>query len=761
MTHKHAVAVLTVVAALFGQFGSAHAQQAALPNLPAEPILRIEAGEHSARILRIDTDAANKFVVTTSYDKTARVWSLPNGKLDRVLRLPIDYGNIGKAYSVAISPDGNTIAVGGWTGPVPHHNIFLFDRASGAMKQRLGDLPDVINHLAYSTDGKRLAASLSNYGIRVFDAVNSYRLLPSDAQYGGDSYSAMFDRAGRLVTSSQDGVIRLYGADQYAAPAFRFEWKGHRPYTAAFSPDGSRVAVGASENHDVVVLSGSNLKELFKPDTTRIPKNDALDAVAWSEDGRFLYAGGSWNPNNVWQVRGWSDGGRGRYVDVPVASQIILELIALKSGSILVGGAKGVALLDPDAKVRQLQGFGALDLSSDVARSMVLQVSADGGIVQIDAREPRHTYRFAIADRLVKIDPPKDDALKSPITNGPGLDIKNWVESYSAAVNGSPIKLQANERSLSVAIVPSTKHFVLGADFSLRLLNQLGHDVWPRAPGVPDGAWHVNVTGNQRLVVAAYGDGTIRWHRLSDGKQLLALFIHPDGQRWVVWTPEGYYDASVGADELIGWHINHGYDRVPDFYPVLQFRDRFYRPDVIRRLLQTPNLDVEQALRDADQAAGRRTTGAVSVRSLLTPMVEINDPKNPAAVDRTDLTIGYSVRSPSPSDTLRVEALVDAVNVTAEDRRLVDVGETRAGILHLTIPRRDSTVSVLAYNQNGAGEPAKVQVKWRGPGTDPKATLYVLAIGISNYKDQNIRLRYPAKDATDFVALAKAQEGGL
>jgi hypothetical protein len=63
------------------------------------------------------------------------------------------------------------------------------------------------------------------------------------------------------------------------------------------------------------------------------------------------------------------------------------------------------------------------------------------------------------------------------------------------------------------------------------------------------------------------------------------------------------------------------------------------------------------------------------------------------------------------------------------------------------LPRRDSMVSVLAYNKNGPGEPAKVQVKWRGPGTDPKLTLYVLAIGVSDYKDEHFRLRFPAKDA--------------
>ena len=137
------------------------------PELPTEPILRIETGNHGALIRRIDTDAENRFAVTASDDKTMRAWSLPEGRLMRVLRLPIDQGNIGRAFAVAISPDGTTVATGGWTGTAGHYNIFLFDRASGELKQRLRDLPNPIHHLAYSPDGRRLVASLGgSNGIR-------------------------------------------------------------------------------------------------------------------------------------------------------------------------------------------------------------------------------------------------------------------------------------------------------------------------------------------------------------------------------------------------------------------------------------------------------------------------------------------------------------------------------------------------------------------------------------------------------------------
>ena len=84
--------------------------------VPKTPFPRIETGMHTASIKRISVDRAERFVVTGSYDKTVRIWSLPEGKLLRTLRLPIGEGHVGKVYAVAISPDGETVAVGGWTG---------------------------------------------------------------------------------------------------------------------------------------------------------------------------------------------------------------------------------------------------------------------------------------------------------------------------------------------------------------------------------------------------------------------------------------------------------------------------------------------------------------------------------------------------------------------------------------------------------------------------------------------------------------------
>jgi hypothetical protein len=94
----------------------------------------------------------------------------------------------------------------------------------------------------------------------------------------------------------------------------------------------------------------------------------------------------------------------------------------------------------------------------------------------------------------------------------------------------------------------------------------------------PGAVWGVNVSGDGRWVVAALGDGSVRWYRASDGQEQLALFVHGDHERWIAWTPTGYYDTSMGGENLVGWHVNRAFNQSADFFSVGRFRERFYQP---------------------------------------------------------------------------------------------------------------------------------------------------------------------------------------
>ncbi len=420
----------------------------------------------------------------------------------------------------------------------------------------------------------------------------------------------------------------------------------------------------------------------------------------------------------------------------------------------LFADAVGFGLIDGAGKVIRLQNLGSTD-----PRRVTLQISPDARTVQITDDQSDHLFRFALARRTVAFDPSPSAALASSITGSIRIKLSDWEDSLSPMLNGAKLALSKDERSQSVALVPGTDQVALGAYWSMRLFNAQGKQIWSRA--VPGVVWGVNVSSDGKLIVAAYNGGTIRWHRASDGEELLALFIHPDGQRWIAWTPQGYYDASAGADDLIGWQVNHGYDQAPDFFPVSQFQQRFNRRDVIARVLDT--LDVDKALAEANKAAGAPVAKAAPLpASALTPVVEIKDPAPNSEQTSRELSLSYVARMTTHDPIDKVEALVDGVSVKSEDHELLTQGDMRVGNLRLTMPLHDAKISVIAYNKNGPSQPASVQVLWRGPGREEKVTLYVLAIGVTHYKAQGLPVvHFPAKDAHDFVGLAKAEEGGL
>jgi WD40 repeat protein len=297
---------------------------------PTEPILRLGTGMQTATIRRISVDAAGRLLLTVSDDKTAYLWSLSDGHRVRVLRPPIGTGAEGKLYAGALSPDGRIAAVGGWTGWDwdASASVYLFDTSSGRLLRRLSGLPGAIDSLAVSPDGQFLGAGLSgNNGIRVW-RTSDWTLAWDDRAYLNSVYGLSFSKFDELVTSSDDGFLRLYDQrgqlkhQKVKAPG------GADPLGVAFSPEGTQVAVGYDDSNRVDVLSGDDLRLLWSPDLKGI--NGQMAIVVWSKDGKTLLAGDrAYDEQHRLFIRAWSDGGKGAYRDVSAAQNTIMGLAAL------------------------------------------------------------------------------------------------------------------------------------------------------------------------------------------------------------------------------------------------------------------------------------------------------------------------------------------------------------------------------------------------------------------------------------------------
>jgi hypothetical protein len=226
----------------------------------------------------------------------------------------------------------------------------------------------------------------------------------------------------------------------------------------------------------------------------------------------------------------------------------------------------------------------------------------------------------------------------------------------------------------------------------------------------------------------------------------------------VLWTPSGYYDASPGGEDFIGWHVNNGKDQAADFFPNSRFRSTFYRPDVIDRVIAT--MDEAEALRLANEQPGRKPAETASVRDKLPPVVAISSPADGAEVSTVSIKVHYAARSQVALSRLKV--LVDGRPVSIEG---IGQAPKASGELSVPIPARDCDVSVMAENRYAASEPATIRLRWKEAAAreafEIKPKLYVLAVGVSAYQDREMRLVLAAKDALDFGAAWKEQRGRL
>jgi WD40 repeat protein len=727
---------------------------------PREPILKIETAMHTSQIWRIDVDAANRLLVTGSDDKAVRVWELPSGRLLNVLRPPVGAGNEGKIFSVAISPDGKTVACGGWTGWDwdGQASIYLFNRATGELSRRIDGLPSAIDHLAYSPDGAYLAASLGGNGIRVFRS-KDVLLIGEDKDYGDYSLGIVFDQQNRIAAASLDGYIRLYAAP--GGKGLRLIAKkqapgGKKPFSLAFSPDGKLLAAGFQDTTKVDVLSARDLSFLYSPDTSGV-NNGILSAVAFSADGHNLYAGGTYHSGTQSPIFVWDAAGKGERRELSGAAMTIMHILPLKTGGIVYGAA------DPAFGVIDKSHARVLFQSAQIADYRInwegFRLSRDGKRVSFGYElQGKSPATFDMEARTLILDRDARD-LFSPDTTG--LNVTDWNNSTEPKLNGRLLKLSQYETSFSFAVAPGNVGFLLGTHFSLRYFDQDGLEKW--SSSVPGVAWGVNISRDGRLCVAAFSDGTIRWYGLKDGKELLAFFPHSDKRRWIIWSASGYYDASPGGEDLVGWHINKGKSKAADFFPASRFRSTYYRPDIIARLLETGNEG--EAIRIANEEAGRKTQKA-QLEKILPPVVTILSPRDSEILTQPEITIAYTVRSSSAEPVTGIRALIDG-RPARQERGLKVVGKgTQEETLKITIPERDCEISLIAENRFAASEPATVRIIYRGKTEKTeefvvKPNLYILAIGVSLYQDKNLTLQFAAKDAKDFAQALEKQKGGL
>lgn len=747
------------------------------------PQLRVEAGQHTAPIRRLAVDAAGQLLVTAGDDKTARVWRLQTGELLKVLRPPIGNGWEGRLYGASFSPDSATIAVAGDSGAGfgKQNQIYLFDRASGRIRQMLAVSDGPIKRLAWSQDGNYLAAcSASPPQVVVFN-MNAKGGVAGRDSLRGDCYGLAFSGSQQLAVTQSGRHLGIYdlSPNGLKLAAISDELAGDIPTSVAYSPDRSLLAVGYHDKQAPV--------ELFEaPKDGTIKKRRALSGkdidigslgnVAWSKSGNWLYAAGNGYRGQSqfilrrWETKDW------RAADFPVANNSVTDLVAAPDDGVVFAVGDGQWGVFNGAGEVRIGKTGIADLRGPAA----LKISPDGLVVQWNFTYGGAPSHFDLRERIIHAGAGK--GLGGADTSGLGSGEENWENFLKPRVAGIALKLDVGEASRSVARLPGNAGFILGADRSLRRYEMSGRQVWQIVP--PGEARAVVATADGERLVVAFSDGSIRWYRSRDGAMLLSLMPHPDTARWVLWQPDGFYDVSSGADRMIGWHVNKGVDAAADFYPISQFRKLYHRPDVIDRYLV--RWDIASARAEADgeiatQALKPPTAPPASIEQVLPPVVELLSPPE-VNTDSDKLTVRFLVRSQRDGAAQTVKIRVGGVEVDLGkqvDRQKLASGAPLS--VEVPLPPHDAAVLILAGSKFGYSTAAAVRVSRLATAARAAAApirlepvappalvrdgaqrprLFILSVGVSRYGNKNYDLGLPAKDAKDFSTVVRQQRSG-
>jgi RNA polymerase sigma factor (sigma-70 family) len=230
----------------------------------------------------------------------------------------------GTVRTVTFAPDSKTLAIGGQdipqslTGPFPR-TVLLWDVAKGKevkeFKEKLkvdditksGQL-DGLRDLAYSPDGKLLAAADVDFRVRLID-VQTGRVQQTLAGHTELVLALAFSPDGKtLVSGGADETVRVW--DVQTGKGLRtLEGTVGQVWAVAFSPDGKYLVTGGAILAEGKKRSGIILWDAQSGKPRRVLPGDRIgvSAVAFSPDGNVLAVGGGAQQNTgaiqLWRVK--------------------------------------------------------------------------------------------------------------------------------------------------------------------------------------------------------------------------------------------------------------------------------------------------------------------------------------------------------------------------------------------------------------------------------------------------------------------------
>jgi len=578
------------------------AETNAMPEDEEKAKLFVQLG-HTTGVLSLAYSPDGRTVAAGGWDNNIKLWVVASGRELRTLRGHSDWVN-----SVTFSPDGRTLVSGS-----NDKTLKLWDVASGRELRTLRGHSNWVNSLAFSPDGRTLVSGSDDTTLKLWDAATG-KGLRTLRGLSGEVKSVAFSPDGRtLVSGGRDSTIKLW--DVASGQRLR-TLSGHsgNVTSVAFSPDG-RAIVSGSWDHTVKlwdVATGHGLRSLSG-------HGGFVYSVAFSPDGRTLVSGSDDKTIKLWDVASGEMRALGSHSEKVYAVAFSPDGRTLVSGSEdkqlklwdVASGQQLSPLIGHISEVNSVSispdGKTIASASSD--KTLKLWDVGSGRVLRTLTGDSDRLISFAFSPdgrTLVSCDRDTSDIKISDVASGQEL---RTLRGHSLWVN-------------SVAFSPDGRTIVSGgSDHTVKLWNVATGRELRTLSGHTEEVHSVAFSPDGRTIVSGGSDHTIKLWDVASGRGLRPLIGHSDWVNSVAFTPNGQEVISGSRDGSIRkWVVATGKEIIqyvsfdngewiavtPEGYynasekggdwlnvrlgntvqGINQFYDVFYRPDIVEAKLR-------------------------------------------------------------------------------------------------------------------------------------------------------------------------------
>jgi WD40 repeat protein/uncharacterized caspase-like protein len=725
----------------------------------SEKILRINPAGHKGQIrdMLFDNDGN---IITASLDKTIKIWNGKEGYLEREIFGHIGPGLEGAIYCMALSPDNKYLAVGGWfganSGTQSCGNIRLYDYKTGKILKILKMHVGAMAEMRFFPSSKHLI-SVDVFSIAYLWDVETGKYYTFPNFEGDITDIDVYDQY--ILTSHKSGVVNLYDIDQ-AKPIGvfkKFKADGKEASCVAIAPTGERIAVSGGGEVYLLDHELNVIKHILYSD-------DPIYELNFSPNGKRLVISSCGTTQKKQRI-GVIQEIAGVVSELAVMDEhrsLVLSAGFMDNNTVVTAGG-----LDNEIAIWNLNGEPKPEPDYWItgAGHSVSSVSMKGTEIAFAFKKTsnngmsKFTTAFDLVDRDIRI-LSKSDTFTYPVTTLNGMTLTTSSGDEVLYIKKGVTTLGQIKRTIHDGLSHVTYGFlgdslvIAAGGYGFLEIYDLTGSLVTTCVGHEESVGGIGISDDNRYLISSGDDETIRLWKINEIgiKKIiypaLSIFISHH-KEWVVWNEEGYFTSSKKGAGYVGYHLNQGKNKEAKFYPFEQFDIKFNRPDIIMQELGM----VDQGIIDLYYSAYLKRlkrmglTEAELSSDLNVPSVQIvSTTQTPGNIKMTISASDSSVALENIQVLLNDVPVFGSSGIAIEGNKLNHEQEVEFDLMN-----GKNKIQVSAFNAKGV-ESLRENMVVNHTATAAPA-VYLVTIGVSNYKDKTYNLGYAAKDAEDLANL--------